>query len=142
MSGTKRYIQVDAATGEATEGFVAVLKPKRKSSFKRHLTMNQDTLIALANESTHEEKKVFFALLAELDYENFIQVPQVEIAEMLNMNKTHVSRAMKGLIKNEVIFEGPKVGRSKTYRLNPNFGWKGTVKNHNSALKVIEGGRY
>ncbi|MGK3681339.1 hypothetical protein ACSLOD_27975, partial [Escherichia coli] len=34
-----------------------------------------------------------------------------------------------------VIFEGPKVGRSKTYRLNEQFGWKGTVSNHKKALK-------
>ena len=44
-----------------------------------------------------------------------------------------------------VIFEGPKVGRSKTYRLNEQFGWKGTVTNHKKALKngfsVIQGGR-
>ena len=42
-----------------------------------------------------------------------------------------------------VIFEGPKVGRSKTYRLNEQFGWKGTVTNHKrhskTALSVIQG---
>ena len=34
------------------------------------------------------------------------------------------------------IFEGPKVGRSKTYRLNEQFGWKGTVTNHKRHSKT------
>ena len=51
------------------------------------------------------------------------------------MQKTHVSRAVRALLDVGVIFEGPKVGRSKTYRLNEQFGWKGTVSNHKRALK-------
>ncbi|EBJ1927858.1 hypothetical protein DP473_24880, partial [Salmonella enterica] len=59
--------------------------------------------------------------------------------------KTNVSRSIKGLINLGVIIEGPKIGRSKSYRLNPQFGWKGTVSNHKKALKnglsVIQGGK-
>ncbi|EIT2341618.1 hypothetical protein L1O22_004870, partial [Salmonella enterica] len=51
----------------------------------------------------------------------------------------------KNLIEFGIILEGPKIGRSKTYRLNPQFGWKGTVSNHKKALKnglsVIQGGK-
>ncbi|CDK52627.1 RepA [Escherichia coli IS5] len=69
-------------------------------------------------------------MLADLDYENFIQIAQADIAETLGMQKTNVSRAVRALLDVGVIFEGPKVGRSKTYRLNEQFGWKGTVTNH------------
>nr|WP_185160961.1 MarR family transcriptional regulator [Escherichia coli] len=41
--------------------------------------------------------RVLMALLAELDYENYIQVAQMDIAEALNMQKTNVSRAVKTL---------------------------------------------
>ncbi|WP_444979173.1 hypothetical protein, partial [Aeromonas hydrophila] len=34
-----------------------------------------------------------------------------------------------------VLEEGPKVGRSKTYILSRQFGWKGTVSNHKKALR-------
>ncbi|MGR4693219.1 winged helix DNA-binding protein, partial [Escherichia coli] len=89
--------------------------------------------------------KVLMMLLASLDYENFIQVAQADIAEKLEMQKTNVSRSIKGLINLGVIIEGPKIGRSKSYRLNPQFGWKGTVSNHKKALKnglsVIQGGK-
>lgn len=140
----RRVTQVDLETGEDLGGFVAVIRPKQKSSFERHFTMNQTALISIANELNHDQTRVLMAMLAELDYENYIQIAQIDIAEALRMQKTHVSRAVKYLIEFGIIMEGPKIGRSKTYRLNPQFGWKGTVTNHKKALKnglsVIDGG--
>ena len=144
MSGTKRFTQVDSSTGEEIGGFVAVVRPKQKSSFERHFTMNQDALLTIAKELKPEQIRVFLTLLVHLDYENFIQVSQVDIMNILGIQKANVSRAIKALIENEIILKGPKIGRSKTYRLNPSYGWKGTVRNHDKALRnglsVIEGG--
>jgi biotin operon repressor len=141
----RKVTQVDLETGEDLGGFVAVIRPKQKSAFERHFTMNQAALELLAKTLTGEQFKVLMMLLASLDYENFIQVAQADIAEKLEMQKTNVSRSIKGLIDLGVIIEGPKIGRSKSYRLNPQFGWKGTVNNHKKALKnglsVIQGGR-
>lgn len=141
----RRVTQIDLDTGEDLGGFVAVIRPKNKSSFQRHFTMNQAALITIANELNHDQMRVLMALLADLDYENYIQIAQVDIANTLSMQKTHVSRAIKNLLEFGVIIEGPKIGRSKTYRLNPQFGWKGTVSNHRKALKnglsIINGGK-
>ncbi|MDC4581690.1 helix-turn-helix domain-containing protein, partial [Acinetobacter baumannii] len=97
------------------------------------------------NELNHDQMRVLMALLAEVEYENYNQVAQLDIAEALGMQITNVSRAVKNLIEFEIVLEGPKSGRSKTYRLNPQFGWKGTVSNHKKAIKnglsVIQGGR-
>ena len=107
--------------------------------------MNQDALKILAKTLTGEQFKVLMMLLADLDYENYIQIAQADIADALGMQKTNVSRSVKALIDLSVILQGPKVGRSYSYRLNPQFGWKGTVSNHKKALKnglsVIQGGR-
>lgn len=144
MAGTGRITQIDESTGEVIGGFVAVIRPKQKSSFERHFTMNQAALEIIATELSHEQTRVLMILLSELDYENYIQVAQVDIAEKLKMQKTNVSRAMKNLMQMDVILEGPRIGRSKTYRLNPQFGWKGTVTNHKKALRhglsIIKGG--
>ena len=141
----RKVTQVDLETGEDLGGFVAVIRPKQKSAFERHFTMNQAALELLAKTLTGEQFKVLMMFLASLDYENFIQVAQADIAEKLEMQKTNVSRSIKGLINLGVIIEGPKIGRSKSYRLNPQFGWKGTVSNHKKALKnglsVIQGGK-
>ena len=73
--------------------------------------MNQAALITIANELNHDQMRVLMALLAELDYENYIQVAQMDIAEALTMQKTNVSRAVKNLIDFGIILEGPKIGR-------------------------------
>lgn len=130
-----RITQVDPDTGEVIEGVLVWMPKKRISPFERHFTMNQAGLLTLAKNLTGEQLKVLLTLLADLDYENYIQVTQQDIAEKLNMQKTHVSRSVKALIDLGVVLEGPKVGRSKTYRLNEQFGWKGSIPNHNKALK-------
>lgn len=97
--------------------------------------ISPEAFLALANSGLGmEARRVLDILLARLDFENWVHLPQAEIATMLNMQRSHVSRAMRDLEKVGVILRGPKVGRSITYRINPNFGWKGSVKNHNAAL--------
>ncbi len=141
----RKVTQVDLETGEDLGGFVAVIRPKQKSSFERHFTMNQAALKIIATELNHEQTKVLMMLLADLDYENYIQVAQIDIAESLGMKKPNVSKAVKNLIEFGIILEGPKIGRSKTYRLNPQFGWKGTGSNNKKGLitgiRGIQGGK-
>ena len=82
-------------------------------------------------------------MLARLDYENLIQVNQAEVSEQVGMNRHNVNRSIKKLIELGVILEGVKIGISRSYRLNPNFGWKGSAKGHREVslhehLKVIK----
>jgi predicted transcriptional regulator len=81
-----------------------------------------------------EDYRVLFALLERMDFENFIHASQADIANELEMHKSSVNRAIKRLIAAEVVTEGPKIGINRTYRLNPNFGWKGSVSNHKKAV--------
>lgn len=137
--------QLNSDTGEILDGVLVWMPKKRVSPFERHFTMNQDALKILANKLNYEQFRVLMMLMADLDYENYIQITQQDIANSLDMQKSNVSRAVKGLLDLQIVLEGPKVGRSKTYRLNEQFGWKGSVSNHKKALKnglsVINGGR-
>ena len=94
---------------------------------------------------TGETYKVLMYLYSKLDFENFIQQSQMDIAEGLGIQSKRVSRAMKVLTSKQIVLEGPKVGRSRCYRLNPNYGWKGKVKTlqelRKEQFKVIEGGK-
>ena len=76
---------------------------------------------------TGEVLRVFLYLNARLDFENIIQVPQIEIAERLGLQPQNVHRSMKRLEELGIILRGPKVGRSSSWRLNPQAGWKGKV---------------
>jgi len=134
---TRRVEQVDTETGEVLGGFVAVIQPKRKNGFgDGWIAMSQTAMTAIRKAGLQgRDYEVLFALLEVLDFENLIQVSQVEMAAELGMQKTHLSRSIKRLLEIGILLEGPKIGRSKTFRLNPSFGWKGSAKGHTDALK-------
>ena len=102
--------------------------------------MAQEAMMMLAQSNlTGNDMKVMWAMLARLDYENLIQVNQAEVSEQVGMNRHNVNRSIKKLIELGVILEGVKIGISRSYRLNPNFGWKGSAKGHREALRALEG---
>ena len=50
------------------------------------------------------------------------------------MQRQHIQRSIKPLMNLGVLLEGPKIGISRSYRFNPEFGWKGTARNHMIAI--------
>ena len=128
--------QIDHQTGEVVEGFVAYVVPKRKKRISERMDGNgSESMMMLAQSNlTGNDMKVMWAMLARLDYENLIQVNQAEVAEQVGMNRHNVNRSIKKLIELGVVLEGVKIGVSRSYRLNPNFGWKGSAKGHREAL--------
>lgn len=143
--------QFDLDTGEILDGFIAVIQPKQHNGFSGWFAMNQSALKAIRQAGLQgRDYDVLFCLLECLDFENLIQVSQQDIANELQMERTHVNRSIKRLVELGLILEGPKVGRSRTYRLNPGFGWKGSAKHHREALEerarargldIIQGGK-
>jgi DNA-binding transcriptional ArsR family regulator len=101
---------------------------------------SQEALEQLATDDDlkGEAYKVLLLLLARLDFENWIQITQKEIAEKLKMKLPNVSRAISLLEEKGIILRGPKIGRSYAFRLNPHYGWKGKVKNLNDYRKKEE----
>jgi hypothetical protein len=130
-------------TGEIMEGCL-VYVPHRPKIRGGWFMAFQDAFLNLATDRdiTGEVYRVFFYLMGKLDFENYIHVAQTEIAEALDLQKSHVSRAVKVLCDKQIILKGPKTGRTITYRLNPEYGWKGKVRNMNAArFTVIQGGK-
>ncbi len=121
---------VDKYTGEEF-GFPVIVGRKRNPYGKGWVMNSQEALEILAKdkEITGEAYRVLFFICARLDFENWVQVPVTEIANELDLRQPNVSRAMKVLEEKEIILRGPKVGRSYAFMLNPEFGWKGQVKN-------------
>jgi RIO-like serine/threonine protein kinase len=91
----------------------------------------QEAFVELAKDPDlqGENYRVLFYLFGNLGFENYIAIPQRQIAEALKMQKSHVSEAIKVLVDKQILLEGPKLGRTHTYRLSNLFGWKGSVKN-------------
>ena len=85
-----------------------------------------------------ETHRVLWFIISILDFENWVQLSITEIANELGMLQPNVSKAIKVLENKEVIIRGPKVGRSFSFRFNPEFGWKGKVKNLDDYRKERE----
>jgi biotin operon repressor len=133
----KRVLSVDAETGEVMDGAVlGMFFPKRQNGFRDGwIAMAQHALMELAKANLGQQTtRVLFALLAKLDFENYLLVSQAEIASELDMKRPNVSEAITSLVTLGVLLKGPKAGRSVTYRLNPQYGWKGSAQNHQKAL--------
>ena len=115
----KHVEQIDSQTGEVMQGCMVYI-PYRPKLTERWFMAFQDSFEEIAKDEdlTGETFRVLFYLYSKLDFENFIQQTQKEIADGLKMQKTHVSRAMKVLTSKQIVLEGPKVGRSRCYRLN------------------------
>jgi hypothetical protein len=117
----------DRDTGEILEGVSVWVGRKYNPYGRRFVMTNQDALLMMAKdkELTLEPKNVLLYLCGRLDFDNYIQVPQTEIADALEMKKSAVSRAVKLLVAKGILIRGPKVGHSYAFRLNPNYGYKG-----------------
>jgi len=134
----KRVVSSVMDTGEVMEGAVlGMFFPKRQNGFREGwIAMAQDALMAVAKMDLGDEaRRLLFAILAKLDYENYILLNQAEIGADIGMQRANVSRALAKLEAEGVLLRGPKAGRSSTFRLNPAFGWKGSAENHRKALK-------
>lgn len=144
-NGMKRFAQAengdvaDPETGELYEqSFVAVHIKKPRNGFSDGwVAMSQSAVLQIAQSNLGQDAlRVFLALSAHLDFNNLIQVCQSDISKTLNMRQPNVHRAIKKLVKAEIILEGPRIGKHRSYRLNPYFGWKGSAKAHHEALQA------
>lgn len=129
-------------SGELMQGNPVWVGVKASPYGNRWFMANQDALIAIASdrELTLEPYRVLMVLFGKLDFENWICIQQAEIAETLNMQRPHVSRAIRILERKGILLRGHKLGKSYGYRLNPYYGWKGkSNKLQNARLELVKG---
>jgi predicted transcriptional regulator len=120
---------------QLNEGFYVYVprKQKIKDSF---IMMFQEKLQELAAENvlTVEGWRVLVMIVSKVDFENFIHIKQVQIAEALGMKKQNVNKAFGQLIDLKII-EKISQNNINGYRLNYEMGWKGKASNLKSHMK-------
>jgi len=121
---------IDKYTGKEYS-FPVIFIDKRNPYSKGWFMNNQETSILLAKDKDIKGRthRVLRFIEGILDFENWIYISVTDIAKELEIHRPDVSKAIKLLEEKEIILKGPKIGNSKTYMLNPSFGWKGKVKN-------------
>ena len=96
----RRLATVDLDTGEIIDDLL-VASPKKRRLEGDFVMATQDGFLRLAMESdlVGEDYKVLLIYLANLDFENFLQISQSYIATTLGMKKHNVSRATIKLVE-------------------------------------------
>jgi biotin operon repressor len=113
-------------TGEIEQYILTPASKKKKVVKGDWVMMFQEGLNKVAQlDLQGQTYRVYMVLLAKLDYENWLRISQKDISEKLGMKTPHVSRAIKELIEHGILVKGPKVGTSNTYRLDPDFAFRG-----------------
>ena len=130
---------VDKYTGEEF-GFPVIVGRKRNPYGKGWVMNSQEAMISVAKDKDikGETHRVLWFIGGILDFENWVQLSVTEIGNELGLKQQAVSRAIKVLENKQIILRGPKVGRSYAFMLNPDFGWKGKVKNLDDYRKQRE----
>jgi predicted transcriptional regulator len=130
---------VDLNTGEILPHVLVAMPQKVPNGFSEGwVAMAQSAAKLFAGIKSADDHRVLWMLLAQFDFENYIRIEQAEIAKELGMHRPNVSQSIKRLHELGVLSEGPKVGRSRTYKISPSYGWKGSSKNHQQALRTAD----
>lgn len=140
MVSIRNVCQYDNNTGELLDGVLVYCNIKHNPYAKGWVMNSQEALDLLSEDQdlTKDALRIFLKLCASLDFENWIQISQVDICTQLNLNKSNVSKGIKLLVSKGILLKGPKVGRCYAFRLNPDYGWKGKVKNLNEYRRQKE----
>lgn len=112
------------------EGRLAVTWFRKKWEGALFFMGFQKTFAELAQKSLGgEATKVLLLILGEMDYGNLVKTPQVEMARKLGIRKQNISRAIRVLVKEQVLLEERLHEKGKRQlRLNHTYAWKGNLK--------------
>jgi hypothetical protein len=120
----KQLQNLTIVTPEGEKATVFIGKSCRME--ERFVMMFQQSLVNMAvSDFPSRPMRVFLYLCGKMDFENMVHVPQMMIAEGLSMDQANVSRAIQYLQNKEFLIPGPKVGNSKTYKMNNSVCWRG-----------------
>lgn len=81
--------------------------------------------------------KVFYYLIMNLEFQNFIGININTLAEKINLSIPSVNRAMKELKDANILLATKDSfdARRNIYRINPLSAWKGKARNRNVEVK-------
>jgi Firmicute plasmid replication protein (RepL) len=130
-------IAVQLVSVELEQRFIDYYEPKLNGRTEKPGSQIVSSLlwqIAPDKEITGDCWRVFACLLCQLDYDNFLLVSQPKVADHLNISRSTVSKCIRILCNKNILERGERIGNTPTFRLNPQFGWRGETSNLKFAL--------
>jgi predicted transcriptional regulator len=119
------YDTIDGAHRPELEVRVSqVRKPKFKEPYYQMFQVRKLATMGL----TGKEWSVLSLMLDEMEFDNWINVCQKDMAKELGIADKNVSTLIKHLIDKGIIHKEAKFNKKGKYRLNPLYGWKGDAQ--------------
>lgn len=103
-----------------------ILCRRRTSKLRKDfcLAMDDGIMILYKMDLTKHEYKVMLFLIANMEFENYAYLTQTHIAENLKIKQPDVSKALKVLESNGLVFR-EKTNRGKVIRVSSVIAWRG-----------------
>jgi DNA-binding MarR family transcriptional regulator len=103
-----------------------ILCRRRTSKLRKDfcLAMDDGIMMLYKMNLTKHEYRVMLFLIANMEFENYIYLTQIYIAENLKIKQPDVSKALKVLESNGLIFK-EKMDRGKVIRVSSVIAWRG-----------------
>ena len=119
-----RYQAVNEQTGEVVD----LIRREPRGGWSQHVKLFQRMMGQLGREGRigKEGWRVIAWLLGRLDWDNWLVVPQRELAEALGMSQQNVSRAIRQLCQEGVLLRAASPAPRSTYRLSAEFAYRGS----------------
>lgn len=105
-------------------------EPKRylKNDYARHFS-SEMLCLAVDKDLSGNDLRVLLAILANLGFENIVNISQQKLSEQLKINRPAVARSIKKLILKGYLEIIDTVGRQNIYMFNPSVAFKSRAKN-------------
>lgn len=88
---------------------------------------------------TQTEYRVRDWIMGTIGIGNYVYINQAEMARRLRIQRADASRAIKRLIEEGILLQGPKSGKNNTYMVSPAFCFKGSlVEGQQQAAKAAK----
>ena len=90
------------------------------------------TLVRLAidKELTGTDLRVFLAVVGHLNYENFLNMSQQALADVIGIKQQDVSKSLKKLVNKGYMEITGQIGRQNIYRVDPHLVHRGRAKSY------------
>ena len=99
-----------------------------KDSYVRCFS-NEALSLATDRQFSGTDFRVLLAIIANLGYENILNISQQELEKQLNISQGDISKSIKKLVSKGYLQVIDTIGRRNIYMLNPNVAFRSRAKN-------------
>ena len=99
-----------------------------KDDYARHFS-NEMLGLAVDKDLSGNDLRVFLAILANLEFENILNLSQQELSDQLGIHRPAIAKSLKKLISKGYLQIIDTAGRQNIYMLNPSVAFKSKAKN-------------